>query len=305
MTNGPLPSYHDLADGEFRRRLASVGARMESCDLCPRKCQVNRMAGETGTCQTGDRAMVASAGPHFGEEAPLVGSRGSGTIFFAGCNLLCVFCQNFDISFYPEKTGREMDPKEIGQIMLRLSRLGCHNVNLVTPTHVVGPLLEAVWWARKRGFNLPIVYNCGGYESVESLRLLEGVVDIYMPDFKYWDPEIAARLSGASDYPAKARAALREMHRQVGDLEIGDDGVAIRGLLVRHLVLPDEMAGTPEITRFLAEEISPQTFINIMGQYRPAHRSAEHPPLERRVARREVLRARRQASRAGLTRIYH
>lgn len=285
--------------GGLRRRLLALEALTAECRLCPRVCRARRFRGETGMCGVGSQAVVSSYGPHFGEEKPLVGRGGSGTIFLARCNLRCVYCQNFEISQHGH--GEPTSPESVARIMLELQRLGCYNINFVTPTHQIFHILQALPIAIEGGLALPLVYNCGGYESVETLRLLDGLVDIYMPDFKYADAEVAQRYSGVEDYPRAAKAALREMHRQVGDLELDARGVARRGLLVRHLVLPDDLAGTGEVAAFLAE-LSSQTYVNIMGQYRPCHRSHEHRALARRPSAAEMERAFRSARAAGLHR---
>jgi putative pyruvate formate lyase activating enzyme len=296
------PTYVDLAArGELAERIARAQARLKACDLCPRLCRVDRAAGEFGFCATGRHAILASAGPHFGEEAPLVGTGGSGTIFVASCNLGCDFCQNAEISH--EKLGREVTADEWATLMLNLDRQGCHNINIVSPSHVVPALLEALAVAAGNGLRLPLVYNSGGYDSVDTLRLLEGIVDIYMPDFKFWGSEAAFRFTRAPDYPERAREAIREMHRQVGELKIGPDGVARRGLLVRHLVLPEGMAGTAQVCRFLAEEISPATYTNVMAQYHPAGRRDRLGPLDRPVTDREYADALAAARAAGLWRL--
>lgn len=295
------PAYTRLAEsGELDRRVRDAQARLSSCDLCPRLCRVNRTEGDFGFCATGRHAIISSAGPHFGEESPLVGSRGSGTIFVASCNLGCDFCQNAEISH--EKLGREVTADEWADLMLGLQARGCHNINIVTPSHVVPALLEALVVAAGGGLHIPVVYNTGGYDCTETLKLLDGIVDIYMPDFKFWDPGVAERFAGARDYPQRAREAIQEMHRQVGDLMICEDGVAVRGLLVRHLVLPEGLAGTAGVTRFLAEEISPDTYINIMDQYHPAGRVSQLGPLTRRVKREEYEYALANARDAGLRR---
>jgi putative pyruvate formate lyase activating enzyme len=245
--------------------------------------------------------MVASYGPHHGEEAPLRGWRGSGTIFFAWCNLRCVFCQNWDIS--QQGMGRAMSPAELAEMMLELQAMGCHNINLVSPSHVVAQILAAVAIAARRGLHLPLVYNTGGYDSLEALALLDGVVDIYMPDMKYADSAIAHRYSHVRDYCDVNRAAVKEMHRQVGDLVLDDRGIAQRGLLVRHLVLPNDLAGTEQVIEFLAREISPATYLNLMDQYRPCYRAAEHPPLDRRLTGPEYHAALAAAHHAGLHRL--
>jgi putative pyruvate formate lyase activating enzyme len=287
--------------GELATRIERAKGILESCEICPRHCQVNRLAGEVGKCRTGARAMVSSYGPHFGEEAPLVGSHGSGTIFFTNCNLRCVFCQNYSISQLGE--GREVTKEELAAMMLSLQKTGCHNINLVSPTHVVPQILEALELAIARGLSIPLVYNSGGYDSVETLRLLEGIVDIYMPDMKYSDDEIARQYSGIENYPAVNRAAVKEMHRQVGDLQIDEQGVAIRGLLVRHLVLPHGLAGTQEIVRFLAEEISLNTYLNVMAQYHPCHKACQFSLLSRSITREEFLEAVELAQQQGLERL--
>jgi len=267
------------------------------CVLCPRKCRVNRSEGETGFCGTADIPIVSSAGPHFGEESVLVGSGGSGTIFFAGCNLGCIFCQNFDISHH--RHGREVSIEKLAQSMLELQTIGCININFVTPTHVIAPIAAAIELARKTGLTLPTVYNTGGYDCVETLRLLDGLIDIYMPDMKYSDPAVAKQLSWAEDYPQINREAVKQMHRQVGDLNV-ENGIAVKGLLIRHLVLPDNLAGSFEIIDFLAGEISPSTAINVMYQYRPCYKAALEPKLTRRPTQDEIQSVRQYAARKGL-----
>lgn len=246
-------------------------------------------------------AWVSSYSAHFGEEDPLVGQNGSGTIFFTHCNLLCLFCQNYDISH--EGHGREVGPEILAALMMNLAQAGCHNINFVTPTHVVPQILEALPLAIEAGLDRPLVYNSGGYDSVETLKLLDGIFDIYMPDFKFWQSEAAEKYCQAGDYRERARAAVLEMHRQVGDLEMDPDGVAIRGLLVRHLVMPEGLAGTADICRFLAEEVSPNTYVNIMGQYRPCGRADEYPELSRPLYSAELREAKETARREGLTRL--
>ena len=272
-------------------------AQLADCALCPRECHVNRLAGETGFCGIGREAVVCSAGPHFGEEPPLVGAGGSGTIFFAGCNLACVFCQNYEISHYRE--GRPADALRLAAMMLRLQEIGCHNINVVTPTHVVAQIVEALEPARSKGLELPLVYNCGGYEKLATLQALEGTVEIYMPDAKYWSAESAERYSHAADYPEVMRAALREMQRQVGDLEIVD-GIARRGLLVRHLVMPGLVEESLRILEFLRDEISPDTYVNVMPQYRPAFHAADHTEIARRPTDEEYREVIAGAGRLGL-----
>jgi putative pyruvate formate lyase activating enzyme len=245
--------------------------------------------------------MVSSYGPHFGEEAPLVGGHGSGTIFFAYCNLKCVFCQNYTISQLGE--GTEVTSDELAGMMLSLQTQGCHNINLVSPTHVVPHILAALEIAVRKGLSVPLVYNTGGYDSLETLRLLDGIVDIYMPDMKYSDARIAEQLSGIKDYPRANQAAIKEMHRQVGDLQMDERGVAQRGLLVRHLVLPNRLAGTEEVVRFLAQEVSRDTYLNIMAQYHPCHKAFDLPRLSRRITDKEFSEAVDLAHRYGLNRL--
>lgn len=295
------PTYLELhRTGELRRRSEAAQQVLTTCRLCPRECKVRRLAGETGVCGAGSQPIVSSYGPHFGEEAPLVGFGGSGTIFLAHCNLCCIFCQNFEIS--QRGDGRSVFPQELAQMMLDLQRQGCHNINFVTPTHEVPQILQALLLAADGGLRLPLVYNSGGYESLETLRLLDGVIDIYMPDFKYGDAGMAKRYSGVEDYPAVARAALPEMHRQVGDLALDERGIATRGVLVRHLVLPNGLAGTAEVVRFLAN-LSKDTYVNIMDQYHPRYRGYEEPLLSRWITREEFDEALSLARSAGLHRL--
>jgi putative pyruvate formate lyase activating enzyme len=283
---------------ELQSRAEEAIRRLEHCDICPRRCGVNRADGELGFCRTGRLAKVSSAGPHYGEEPPLVGYHGSGTIFFAGCNLACVFCQNYEISQLD--MGVEVTAERLAGIMMHLQLTGCHNVNLVTPTHVVPQILEALVIACEMGLSIPLVYNSGGYDSVETLRLLDGIIDIYMPDAKYGSDEMAIRYSNAPGYVEVMKAAIREMHRQVGDLVI-ENGIAVRGLLVRHLVLPNNLAGTEEVVRFISE-LSKNTYINIMDQYRPEYRADQYTELSRRITLSEYREALRLARAAGLSR---
>jgi putative pyruvate formate lyase activating enzyme len=276
-------------------------ALLEECRLCPRRCGANRAEGDVGECGTGRLALVSSAGPHFGEEAPLVGSGGSGTIFFAHCNLRCCFCQNYSISQMGE--GRAAGSEALAETMLSLERNGCHNINFVSPTHVVPQILEGLELAAAAGLSVPLVYNSGGYDSVEAIRLLEGLVDIYMPDMKYADADVGRRFSGVADYPDRNKEAVREMHRQVGDLALDGDGVAVGGLLVRHLVLPQGLAGTAEICRFLSREISSDTYINVMAQYHPCHKAFDVPELARPLSSEEFTEAVRMARDSGLHRL--
>jgi putative pyruvate formate lyase activating enzyme len=284
--------------GSFSENVKKLWDRTNPCVLCPRNCRVNRHAGQIGFCGIGAEPVVSSVTPHFGEESVLVGPGGSGTIFFAGCNLRCVFCQNYDISQF--RIGRPTTIERLTDHMLELQDMGCSNINLVTPTHVAAPIAAAIELARKEGLTLPTVYNSGGYDSVETLRLLEGLIDIYMPDMKYADAEVAERLSSARNYPQINFAAVKEMHRQVGDLQV-ENGLATRGLLVRHLVLPNDLAGSLRIIDFLAEEISLHTVINIMDQYHPCFEAALHPEINRRPSRDEIAHPRRYAISKGLT----
>lgn len=296
------PSYSALHHANtLSERVAKAVDLLASCSICPRNCSVNRLAGELGFCRTGRNASVASRGAHFGEESPLVGRFGSGTIFFSSCNLLCSFCQNDDISHGGE--GGEVGPETLAEMMLSLAGQGCQNINLVTPTHVVPQVLEGVLVAASRGLDVPLVYNCGGYESLETLRILDGVVDVYMPDFKFWDNRWARHACGVSDYRERACAALKEMHRQVGDLVLAEDGTALRGLLVRHLVMPGDAAGTEEVMEFLAREISLNTYVNVMDQYRPCYRAVGDGALGRRITGAEYGRALAAAEAAGLKRL--
>jgi putative pyruvate formate lyase activating enzyme len=274
---------------------------LRECRLCPRECRVDRLAGQKGKCQVTREVIVSSYGPHFGEEAPLVGGHGSGTIFFAYCNLKCVFCQNYTISQLGE--GTEVTSDELAGMMLSLQTQGCHNINLVSPTHVVPHILAALEIAVRKGLSVPLVYNTGGYDSLETLRLLDGIVDIYMPDMKYSDARIAEQLSGIKDYPRANQAAVKEMHRQVGDLQMDERGVAQRGLLVRHLVLPNRLAGTEEVVRFLSQEVSRDTYLNIMAQYHPCHKAFDLPRLSRRITDKEFNEAIELAHRYGLNRL--
>lgn len=294
-----ISAYLKLPGHELQDKIRQAEEILKNCTLCPRNCNVDRTAGELGFCRTDDRLHIASWSPHFGEEAPLVGRHGSGTIFFTYCNLGCLFCQNWTISHLGE--GSPLSFESLAGIMLTLQKQGCHNINYVTPTHQVPMILRSLEIAIDKGLKVPIVYNCGGYESIETLKLLEGVIDIYMPDFKYSDPEPAEKYSKAKDYPSVAKAAIKEMHRQVGDLVMDEDGIALRGLLVRHLVLPDGSAGTEKIAEFLANEISLDTYMNIMAQYYPCYKAGY--PIDRRITASEYETAVKAARRAGLKRL--
>ncbi|WP_292520411.1 radical SAM protein [Methanoculleus sp.] len=268
-----LPGYIRLSrSGELEERIEQAHEVLRDCVICPQECHVNRIEGEQGFCRTGLLPRVSSYSPHFGEEPPLVGKNGSGTIFFAGCNMRCEFCQNFEISQCG--VGYAVSCEDLAGVMLRLQERRCHNINFVSPSHVVPQILRAVALAADRGLNLPLVYNSGGYDSVETLRLLDGVIDIYMPDAKYGRDDVAWELSHAADYTGRMQAALVEMHRQVGDLEVRD-GIAVRGLIIRHLVLPGNLANSEIVMKFIADEISRDSYVNIMAQYHPAWRAAE------------------------------
>jgi putative pyruvate formate lyase activating enzyme len=297
------PAYVELLrSGEMEWRVEKAVEHLEACDLCAWRCSIDRTAGQTGVCKTGRRAKVSSFFPHMGEEDPLRGMSGSGTIFFSNCNLRCQYCQNYEISQLGQ--GRTAGAEEIAAMMLSLQEQGCHNVNFVSPSHVVAQIIEAVAIAAQNGLRIPLVYNTGGYDSLTALRLLDRIVDIYMPDMKYADARVARQYSKIKDYPQHNQAAVRTMHRQVGDLVMDGRGVAQRGLLVRHLVLPGGLAGTEEITRFLAKEISVDTYINVMGQYRPEYkaRAEDMGALNRRVTAEEMARAYAVARKAGLHR---
>lgn len=295
---GYLELYHTK---ELFKRIEILNQALLSCQLCPRRCKVNRLKDEKGICKTGILACVSSFGPHFGEESPLVGTGGSGTIFFTHCNLGCIFCQNYDISHLGE--GYPVEDEELAEIMLRLKRMGCHNINFVTPTHVVAQILRALPMAIEKGLDLPLVYNTGGYDLVSTLNFLDGVFDVYMPDFKYSDPEVAKKLSDAPDYPEVTKLALREMHRQTGDLITDKKGIAQRGLIIRHLVLPENLAGTEEVMKFISSEISKDSYVNVMDQYHPAYRATEFPALDRRITSQEYNEALNTAKKYGLHRL--
>ena len=301
------PAYLETwKSGELARRVDLALATLERCTVCPRDCAVNRLADEKAVCKVGRRAKVSSYFPHFGEEDCLRGWKGSGTVFFSWCNLKCVFCQNWETS--NEGAGDELGPRELAEMMLELQARGCHNINFVTPEHVVPQILEALPYALAGGLRLPIVYNTSAYDSLESLRLMDGIVDIYMPDFKYWDSEASARFLKAKDYPERARLAIREMHRQVGDLDIeSDTQLARRGLLVRHLLMPGALEDAARILEWLGREISSDTYVNVMDQYFPngmvARQPEKYSTLNRRITDVEHEQALRLARAAGLHRI--
>jgi len=295
-----IPAYRKtLQTGELEEKSTALVGLLSSCDICPRKCGVDRIAGEVGICGVGERVWVSSYGPHQGEEDPLSGVNGSGTIFFSGCNLNCLYCQNADIS--QKLTGMEISTRELANLMLELQGMGCHNINLVSPTHVVPQIAEAIYLAAVDGLTLPVVYNSGGYDSLQTLQYLNGIIDIYMPDMKYSDEKVGRDFSDIPSYPAVNQAAVLEMHRQVGDLRITADGVAERGLLIRHLVLPNGLAGSQQILRFIAEKISVDTYLNIMDQYRPAYQASRKIDLNRRITRSEYLDIVHYAESLGMT----
>ncbi len=296
------PGYLSLLEtGELYQRVTEATLHLDHCEMCSVHCGANRRAGALGRCRTGVLARVSSHGPHMGEESVLRGTKGSGTIFFAGCSLRCQFCQNFDISQAP--TGVEVDAEEMAEMMLELQEYGCHNINLVTPDHVVPQILSAVLVAAKNGLEIPLVWNSAGYETLDTLRLLNGVIDIYLPDMKYSNTAVARRYSRADYYPVINREAVQEMHRQVGDLTLDEEGIAQRGLMVRHLVLPNGMAGTKEIMSFLAKEVSPNTYVNIMDQYHPTFQARLFASLNRPITPAEYETAVEMARAAGLTRL--
>ena len=294
-----MASYNALLDnGELERRVEQAWDLLRGCRLCPRACGVDRTAGETGECGAGLEPAVSSHNDHHGEEPPISGTRGSGTIFLTHCNLHCLFCQNYPIS--QMGNGAEVTCERLADMMMSLQMRGCHNINFVTPTHYMPQILEGVFLAARRGLRIPLVYNCGGYEGLDALRLLHGVVDIYMPDCKYGPGPNSETCSDAPDYFTHAKAALREMYRQVGPLEMDSDGIAVRGLLIRHLVLPNDLADSDTVFKFIAGELGTDVYMSILEQYFPAHRAADHELLGRRISSAEYRRALRAADRLGL-----
>lgn len=297
-----VPGYLNLyKSGKLRKRIETANALLKECRLCPRKCKVNRVENSLGICKVGRLPKVCSYHPHFGEEPPLVGMHGSGTIFITSCNLRCVFCQNYEISHLGE--GREISIERFAKMMNELQDLGCHNINFVTPSHVTPQILEALPFAIKEGLKVPLVYNTGGYDAVDTLKLLEGVFDIYMPDFKFSDSKVAATLCMAGDYPQRTMEAIKEMHRQVGDLVTDERGIAQRGLIVRHLVMPNGLAGTRKVMRFLAQEVSPSTYVNIMDQYRPCGSAHKYQEINRSITLKEYEEAVEIAKEEGIYRL--
>ncbi len=296
-----IPSYISLYEkGDLRERTHILDEFLKECRLCPRECRMNRQMGEIGYCGAGADLEISSAFPHFGEEPPLVGTHGSGTIFLTHCSLRCIFCQNYDITHMGK--GDRHTSSEMARFMVRLQEMGCHNINFVTPTHLAPQIFASLPEAIEMGLRLPIVYNCSGYESIEVIRLLEGVVDIYMPDVKFMEEAHSKRFCNAPDYPEIVRKVLKEMHRQVGDLTLNADGVAERGLLIRHLVMPNGIASSEKALKFISEEISVHSYINIMDQYRPEYQALNYPEINRRITRKEFLEAVQMARRFGLYR---
>ncbi len=298
------PLYRERSTRELREKVEQAREMLRSCTACPRHCGVNRLEDARGVCLTGYRVGVASAFPHYGEEDVLRGWQGSGTIFFTRCNLQCVFCQNFDIS----RLGRGehlLSPEELAALMLHMQTLGCHNLNLVTPEHVVPQVVEALVLAVEKGLRIPVVYNTSAYDDIQSLRLLEGLVDIYMPDFKLWFPHHARRYLRASDYPEVARQAIQEMHRQVGVLRVDERGLAVRGVLLRHLVMPGLLGDTFQILRWVRDHLGPDTYLNLMDQYTPAGLVSprRYPEIHRPLSRVEFQRAVAHARALGLWRL--
>jgi len=297
-----MPGYLNLSKKELNLRAEQLFSILKSCKICPRECKVNRLKDEKGFCQLGFLPKISAYHPHFGEESVLVGKKGSGTIFFTSCNLCCVYCQNFEISQY--RIGDEVSFEILAKTMFNLKKMGCHNINLVTPTCQVPQIVKSLILAREMGLNLPLVYNTNAYDSVQTLKLLDGIIDIYLPDFKYSDDKLAIKYSNAPNYFEIAKKALKEMYRQVGDLILDEEGVAKKGLLVRHLVLPNDIAGSKKVFKFISKEISKDTYLNIMDQYYPCYRANQYPELSRPITEEEYLLALNFAKELGLKRIY-
>ncbi|MCR4417425.1 MAG: radical SAM protein [Ignavibacteria bacterium] len=296
-----LPSYiSEISLEELKERRDKLYEFLEACKLCPNECGIDRRISNNGNCRSGYLPMVSSYAPHFGEEPPLVGRFGSGTIFFTNCNLDCKFCQNYDISHYG--IGREVSINDLADMMIYLQNRGCHNINFVTPTHFTPQIVDALIIARERGLEIPLVYNCGGYESVETLKLLDKIIDIYMPDIKYSSNENGLKYSGISNYWDIVRPAVKEMHRQVGDLKISTSGIAKRGLLIRHLVLPNDVSGSRKVLDFIAKEISIDSYVNIMDQYRPVYLASKFPEIDRTITSKEYFEVVNYAKEIGLHR---
>lgn len=297
-----IPGYVQLHNsGELKRRAGMLGEMLKDCTVCPHQCRVNRIDNKRGFCRAGSTMLIYSYGAHHGEEEMLVGTGGSGAIFFSCCTLKCVFCQNYEISQYGE--GYEISPDELSNIMLSLQKKGCHNINLVSPAHFVPQIVEAIGLAAREGLILPVVYNTGGYDDLNTLKLLDGIIDIYMPDMKFGDNDKAKKYTGSAGYYDLVKIAVKEMHRQVGDLVTDERGIAVKGLLVRHLVLPDNIAGTHAVLKFIADKISLDTVVNIMAQYYPAYKANAFPELAKRITGEEYTRAVQIAEDLGLWRI--
>jgi putative pyruvate formate lyase activating enzyme len=294
------PSYLSLEhDGRLETIEKELWEVFQACHCCPRECGANRIDGEKGFCSSTAKLKLYSFGPHHGEERPLVGQGGSGTIFFSNCNLLCCFCQNWEINHRGD--GEFINHRKLAEAMLRLQRRGCHNINLVTPTHVVPHIVKALRIAISRGLDIPLVYNTSAYDNIDIIKKLDGIVDIYLPDFKYQDGALASKYSsGADDYPKVAAEVIKEMHRQVGELTVNDQGIAQRGLIIRHLVMPHNIAGTDKFVKWVARELTPTTYVNIMAQYRPEHKAFDHPKISRRITNDEWKQAMAWAKEAGL-----
>lgn len=296
------PSFLNLSKSEWDKRIKKAWSMLSPCTVCPRICKVDRLNKDSkkyGFCRVKDKAVISSYHAHFGEEKCLVGKNGSGTIFFSSCNLSCVYCQNYEISQL--RMGDEVTEKQLSKIMLNLEEKNCHNINLVSPSIYIPQILKSISIAVSNGLKVPIVYNTGGYDSVKSLKLLDGIVDIYMPDVKYSDSKLAHKYSLVSNYWEILQKALKEMHRQVGDLKI-ENGIARKGIIIRHLILPNKIAGTQKVMRFLAGEISKNTYVNLMDQYNPSHKANMYPKIARRITREEFEEAKKDAIEEGITR---
>jgi putative pyruvate formate lyase activating enzyme len=291
-----LESYHN---GSLKKIIAEAYGMLRFCEICPRRCKVNRLKDEKGFCKTGLKVKVCSFMPHHGEEPPISGERGSGTIFFSNCNMGCVYCQNYDFSQLGQ--GREVEPQELADFMLQLQKMNCHNINLVTPTHVMPQVLKALDMAIPKGLKTPVVYNTGGYELAEVIKLLDGIVDIYLPDMRYADPQMAIKYSSAPDYPKYNQESLKEMHRQAGIAEMDNHGIIKKGVIIRHLVLPYNIAGTDKIMRFIAQELSPDSYVSLMSQYRPCHQANKFKEISRRLTAEEYEEAKEAMQKYGLS----
>lgn len=287
MANKDRPLYLSLSNEEFEEKIEKSYSILSKCELCPRKCNVNRLEGETGICNSETTLLISNYGAHFGEEKELIGRFGSGTVFFTNCNLKCVFCQNYDISHLGQ--GYEVTIEKLSEIMLSLQNRKCHNINFVTPTHFMPLIIKSVYLAKNKGLEVPLVYNCGGYESIKSIEILKGVIDIYMPDFKFGSNESGSIYLGVKDYFDKTKEAIKEMHAQVGDLKLDSRGIAKRGLLIRHLVMPNNSSKTAKVLEFVSKEISRKSYINIMGQYSPYYNAKYYPEINRRLNKKEYL----------------